>query len=131
MDYIKTSARSLIYSTALPPATLAASISALRIMQQEPERCAKPLRHAQYFTELLGLPLAQSAIVPVLVGDSVKAMQLSQELEDAGFLVAAIRPPTVPENTARLRVAFSALHTKEQIDALAAQLKKRGMPCAS
>lgn len=131
IDTIKTTARSLIYSTALPPAILASSLAALRITQREPERTAKPLEHARYFTSLMGLPEAQSAIVPVLLGGAEKALQLSKELEEEGFLVAAIRPPTVPENTARLRVAFSALHTKEQIEKLASLLRVRGYPCAS
>lgn len=129
VDYIKTSARSLIYSTALPPATLAASIAALDIIKHDKTLYKKPLEHAQHFTSLLNLPAAHSAIVPVAVKDSAQALELSQKLEAQGFLVAAIRPPTVP--SARLRFTFSALHTSEQVEAVAALLKKMGVPCAS
>jgi 8-amino-7-oxononanoate synthase len=119
IDYLKTSARSLIYSTALPPATVAASIAALKIIAEEPELTAKPLQNARHFTSLLGTEAAQSAIVPVMLKENDKALAASALLEKHGFLVAAIRPPTVPEHTARLRFTFSALHTTEQIEAVA------------
>ena len=61
-------------------------------------------------------------MVPVLVGDARKALDLSSRLESEGFLVVAIRPPTVPPGTARLRVAFSAAHAEAQVDALAGQV---------
>lgn len=127
-DYIKTAARSLIYSTALPPATVAASLAAIRIMRKEPGLGRKALQHARHFTSLLGLPDAQSAIVPLVVKENDKALALSSTLEEKGFLVAAIRPPTVPENTARLRFAFSALHETAHIEAAAAILKAEGIP---
>jgi 8-amino-7-oxononanoate synthase len=130
IDYLKTAARSLIYSTGLPPASVAASIAAINIMQAQPELCAMPLAHARYFTSLLGMPQAQSAIVPLIVRDSDKALAASKILEENGFLVAAIRPPTVPENTARLRFAFSALHEKSQIEAVAKIIKEQGWLCA-
>jgi len=126
VEYLKTAARTLIYSTALPPANIAASLAAIQIMQSEPELVAKPLQHAKYFTQLVGLPEAQSAIVPVILKDNDKVLAASALLEEKGFLVAAIRPPTVPENTARLRFAFSALHTREQIEAVADIIKAQG-----
>jgi len=126
IDYLKTAARSLIYSTALPPSAVAASIAALRIMVEEPDLVEKPLRHARLFTSLLGMKEAESAIVPVILRDNDKALAASALLEERGFLVAAIRPPTVPEHTARLRFAFSALHEAAQIEAVAAIIKEEG-----
>ncbi len=124
VEYLKTAARSLIYSTALPPATVAASIAALKMMAKEPELLAKPLQHARHFTALLGMKPAQSAIVPVILKDNDKVLAASALLEEKGFLVAAIRPPTVPEHTARLRFAFSALHEAAQIEAVANIVKE-------
>lgn len=125
-EYLTTAARSLVFSTGLPPATLAASIAALEVMREEPARCQKPLAHARLFTELLGLPQAQSAIVPLVLEENEKALSASALLAEHGFLVAAIRPPTVPENTARLRFAFSALHEMAQIEKLAGIIRAQG-----
>jgi 8-amino-7-oxononanoate synthase len=124
VEYLKNAARSLIFSTALPPASLAASIEALKIMKKEPELCLKPLENARLFTQSLGLPEAKSAIVPLILGENDKALAAAALLAECGFLVTAIRPPTVPENTARLRFTFSALHTKEQIESLCAAILK-------
>lgn len=123
IDMIKSSARSLIYSTALPPATLAASLAALRVVAAQPELAQTALASARYFAKQMGLSQAQSCIVPLIVGSSEQALNLSKALEENGFYVKAIRPPTVPENTARLRFTFSAYHTQDQIDALVAALK--------
>ncbi len=123
MDYIKSSARSLIYSTALPPAIIASAIAAIKIIRDDSELCKKPLRKAQLFTKTLGLPTAQSAIVPLIVGSEKKALEISASLEKAGFLVTAIRPPTVPNNTSRLRFTFSALHKDSDIERLAGLCK--------
>ena len=127
VDYIKTSARSLIYSTGLPPASVAASIAALKLIKSDKSLAKKALDNARYFTSLLGLPAAQSAIVPVIVKENEKALQLSARLEAQGFLVSAIRPPTVPENTSRLRFTFSASHDKSQIEAVVNILKAEGL----
>lgn len=118
-EYITTAARSLIYSTALPPATIASATVALKIMQSQPQLGEKALDNAQYFTDKMGIEKAVSPIVPLMVGDDAKALALSDYLKEHGFLVWAIRPPTVPPNTARLRIAFSALHKHEDIDTLA------------
>ena len=126
VEYLKNAARSLVFSTGLPPASLAASIAALKIMEDEPERLQKPLENARIFTQILGLPEAQSAIVPLILGENEKAISASALLAENGFLVVAIRPPTVPENTARLRFTFSALHEREQIEKLCAVIKKQG-----
>ena len=112
-------ARTLIYSTALPPATLAASMAALTLLQQQPSLAEQAITHARHFTERLRLPASDAAIVPLIIGGSEEAILASQSLHDAGFLAIAIRPPTVPKGTARLRFTFSALHRRDDIDQLA------------
>jgi len=126
IDYLQSSARSLIYSTALPPASIAASIAALDVIKREPDRTKKPMDKAKLFTSLLGMETAQSAIVPVVLKENDKALAASMLLEEKGFLVSAIRPPTVPEHTARLRFAFSALHDDNDIKAVAGIIKDQG-----
>jgi 8-amino-7-oxononanoate synthase len=112
-------ARTLIYSTGLPPATVAAAIAALDLIARDPDYAARPLAKAQAFTRLAGLPPAQSPIVPIVLGDAQAALAASRMLEREGFLVVAIRPPTVPEGTARLRLAFTAAHPDAEIERLA------------
>jgi 8-amino-7-oxononanoate synthase len=123
INCIINSARSFIFSTGLPPAAIGAALAALKIIKNEPERGKTACANARKFTELLNISAAQSPIVPLIVGEDAKALAASQALEKAGFLVTAIRPPTVPENTARLRMAFSALHTENDIAGLIEALK--------
>jgi len=123
VELMKSRARTLVYSTGLPPPVVAAAIAALQLMQ-DPALCAEPLRKARMFTEAAGLPPAQSAIVPVVIGEAEAALAASRRLADEGFLVVAIRPPTVPEGTARLRVAFSAAHPDTEILRLASIMRK-------
>jgi 8-amino-7-oxononanoate synthase len=111
-------ARSFVYSTGLPPASAAAALAALDIMDAEPERCARPRLLARRFAQALHLPDPASAIVPLIVGEAERALALSSALARAGFLVVAIRPPTVPRGSARLRFTFSAAHSDAQVDAL-------------
>jgi 8-amino-7-oxononanoate synthase len=103
----------------LPPAIVAAAIAALDIIESDPAYAAEPLRKARLFTRALNLPEAQSVIVPVIVGDAAAALAASDLLRDNGFLVVAIRPPTVPAGTARLRFAFTAQHQDGDIARLA------------
>jgi 8-amino-7-oxononanoate synthase len=119
IDLMKTRARTLIYSTALPPAMAAVAIAALTIIESEPGLTAKPLAKARAFTSRLGLPEAQSPIVPLVLGEPEAAVQASNKLAEEGFLVTPIRPPTVPVGTARLRFAFTALHPDAEIARLA------------
>ena len=119
IELIHNRARTLIYSTGLPPAVVATAIAALGVIEREPERLTLPLAKAQAFTRAAGLPLAQSAIVPVLIGQADAALTASQMLEAEGLLAVAIRPPTVPEGTARLRLSFSAAHPDAEIARLA------------
>ncbi len=125
IDLIRTRCRTLIYSTALPPGVTAAAIAAIDLIEREPEYAALPLKKARAFTGALGLPEAKSPIVPIVLGGAERTLQASRLLEDEGFLVIAIRPPTVPDGTARLRVTFSAAHEDEDIERLAAIIGTR------
>ncbi|MCK5911349.1 MAG: aminotransferase class I/II-fold pyridoxal phosphate-dependent enzyme, partial [Caulobacter sp.] len=116
---LKTRARTLVYATGLPPASAAAALTALDLIETQPELTVQPLAKARLFTGRLGLPDAQSPIVPVVVGTADAALAASAALEALGFLVVAIRPPTVPEGTARLRVAFNAAHADDDVIRLA------------
>lgn len=109
------SARTYIYTTALPPAVAEATRASLKIIIAETWRREKLQALISQFkagAAQLNLPLmpSNSPIQPILVGDSLRATQLSEQLLNAGFLVSAIRPPTVPKNKARLRITLSALH---------------------
>jgi 8-amino-7-oxononanoate synthase len=111
----------------LPPARAAAAIAALDVIEHDPAYAALPLAKAKAFTQLAGLPAAESPIVPVVIGDAAAALKASQALEQAGFLVVAIRPPTVPEGTARLRLAFTAAHPDAEVARLADLVRTRVM----
>ena len=125
IDLIRTRCRTLFYSTGLPPGVVAAAIAAIDLIEAEPDYAALPLTKAKAFTALLGLPEAESPIVPIVLGDSERTLLASRLLEDEGFLVVAIRPPTVPEGTARLRVTFTAAHDDEDIQRLAEIIRTR------
>ncbi len=118
-------ARTLIYSTGLPPAVVAAAIAALDLIARDPGYAARPLAKAKAFTRRAGLPEAQSPIVPVILGSAPATLAASRRLEDEGFLAVAIRPPTVPEGTARLRLAFTAAHPDDEIERLAHLVRER------
>jgi len=124
--YFENFARSLLFSTGLPPASVAAATAALRIMRDDEALVEKPLENARRFTSALGRDPAQSPIVPVIVGEPERALAASAMLEAHGYLVVPIRPPTVPPGTARLRFAFSSLHEGEPIDHAAALLVQHG-----
>lgn len=125
-EFIRHRARSLIYSTGLPPGTLAAIDAALDLIEQDAVLVERPLLLARRFTEALGLPLAESAIVPMVLGEPARALAAAQALEDKGFLVVAMRPPTVPEGTSRLRITFSAGHSDEDVARLIDTMTRLG-----
>lgn len=173
IDWLVNSARSFIYTTAMPPAACAAACAALDVIEREPERRQRLLKNAETMrneltrrgynigplacvtetsdrepladrsrnqegADLPGIPLpdgrgsdmlrprrlchgpgqSSSQIIPIIVGDSEKALGLSARLLDAGYLVPAIRPPTVPRGTARLRVSLTSEHTAEDLSGL-------------
>lgn len=125
VDLIRNRARTLVYSTGLPPACVAASIAALDLIEREPGYAALPVQKANAFTKATGLPAAQSPIVPVIVGTEEATLAASQMLADEGYLAAAIRPPTVPAGTSRLRLTFTAQHPDEGIARLARLVRER------
>jgi 8-amino-7-oxononanoate synthase len=119
IELMRNRARTLIYSTGLPPACVAAAIAALDLIEREPAYAALPVAKAKAFTSRAGLSEAQSPIIPIVIGDEEAALAASRFLEDQGFLVVAIRPPTVPVGTARLRLAFTAQHPDDEVSRLA------------
>jgi 8-amino-7-oxononanoate synthase len=125
IDLMRTRARTFIYSTGLPPPVIAAAIAALDLIERDRAFTAEPLRKARLFTRALNIPEAESAIVPVIVGDTEATLAASAMLEDEGFLVVPIRPPTVPAGTARLRFAFTAAHPEAEIERLATLVRER------
>ncbi len=125
IDLIKTRARTLIYSTGLPPASVAAAIAALDLIESDPDLVALPLAKARAFTSHADLPEAQSPIVPIVIGEEKAALDAQRMLEGEGFLAVAIRPPTVPAGTARLRFAFTAAHPEKEIERLADVVRTR------
>jgi 8-amino-7-oxononanoate synthase len=134
IEYLLQKSRTYIYTTALPSAVAAATRAALRICQREAWRREKARTLSRRFRQGLrergiasGVTRAEESlpdttfdtpIVPVVVGEAARALEVSRALESGGFLVMAIRPPTVPPGTARLRVTFSAAHEEAQVDAL-------------
>ena len=124
-DYLAASARSLIFTTGLPPATCAAACKALEILQREPQRAQRAHQHAQRVARALRLPAPDAAIVPWLLGSEEAALAASEALKAEGILATAIRPPTVPPGTSRIRFAFSADHTDAQVDLLIDVLARR------
>jgi 8-amino-7-oxononanoate synthase len=125
VDLIRNRARTLIYSTGLPPSCVAAAIAALDLIEREPGYTALPVQKAKAFTKAAGLPEAQSPIVPVIIGPEEATLAASQMLADEGYLTAAIRPPTVPGGTSRLRLTFTARHPDDAIARLASLVRER------
>lgn len=122
-------ARSFIYTTAQPPAIAAATLASLKLVKAENwrrETLQQRIKQLRDGAAQLGLPLmpSQTAIQPLLIGDDKKALKLGQDLEKHGILVGIIRPPTVPKNTARLRITLSASHEAVHIDQLLHALER-------
>ena len=120
IDYMIGKARPFVYSTAPPPHLAAAVERALRLVDEEPWRRERVLQLAKLAHERL-VPEAEftgSQIVPVILGSEARALGVAQVLQDKGFDVRAVRPPTVAEGTSRLRISIHADHTEEQIAAL-------------
>ena len=121
-DHLVNTCRGFIFSTALPPPCLGASLEALRLVQAEPWRRLRALSHADRLRQALGLPSMPSAIVPLWVGEDSAATRMAQALQRRGFDVRAVRPPTVPEGSARLRITTGAHLHEAEVDALIAAL---------
>lgn len=123
-DYLRNFAKSQIYSTALPPAILAASIKSLELITSGKDLGKKALENAKYFAKLLSLPDPKSAIIVIITKDNLKTLELAKKVKDEGFLISAIRPPTVQKGKARLRITFSTEHSQDQIKSLADAIKR-------
>ncbi len=128
IEFLLNRARSFVFTTGTPPALAAATLEALRIAETETwrrttvrERATRlRQRLAQAGHTIAGEP--DGHIVPVMIGDPVRTMQIAADMRRRGFLIGGVRPPTVPAGTSRLRIAVSAMHPRELIDALAANL---------
>ena len=120
IEWLINRARSFIYTTGLPPAVAACTLAAIEVVEQEPERRERLWRNAAFVRqglEALGYQLGatRSPILPVIIGDARATMALAEALLQRGVFAQGIRPPTVPEGTARLRVTPMATHTEEQL----------------
>ena len=122
-------ARTYIYSTALPPAVAAVASAAIELLESDGAIVDRLHAHIAAFRRAcadaaLALSPSETAIHPLIVGAAETALAMSRALEDGGLLVPAIRPPTVPDGTSRLRVSLSAAHTSEEVRSLAAALAR-------
>ncbi|MFA4844600.1 MAG: 8-amino-7-oxononanoate synthase [Candidatus Margulisiibacteriota bacterium] len=141
INYLRNKARSFIYTTALPPAACATSLEALKIIEQEPELLRNLRMNSRFLREKVAavfrppyngdLKVAATTsgsdeipIIPIIIGDSTKTMEISRKLLERSIFVSAIRPPTVPQDQSRLRITISAVHKKEDIVCLASSLRE-------
>jgi 8-amino-7-oxononanoate synthase len=122
-------ARTFVYTTGIPPSVCGAALGALEVLEEEPDRVEKLKKNARKIRDgLKGLgfevPEGDTPIIPVKIGDNEKAVAMSAKLLEEGILVVAIRPPTVPKGTARLRLSVSSAHTEDQISGLLRAFQK-------
>jgi 8-amino-7-oxononanoate synthase len=128
-QFLLNRAKTFIFSTALPPAVIGANLAAVKLIDKEPERRSRVCELASELRQALKKDLglntpSESQIVPVIVGDSQSALNLEESLRDTGFFVKAIRPPTVPEGTARLRLSVTANHSAGDVHRLLEALSR-------
>lgn len=132
VTYLRHKARSFIYSTALSPAMIAVSLCSLDIVKNEKERRVKLLENAKWFQwELrkLGFNVLKSntVIIALVIGNAEKTIKLSEKLFKKGIFISAIRPPTVPDHTSRLRITLMSTHNREELKYVLDKLKEAGM----
>ena len=123
VDWLVQSARGWIYATAIAPFLVASASAAIDIIRKQPEIRAKLHRNSEFLRQILvqqgwAVPTGQGPIVPLVVGEAELAVAIGSGLWELGFAVGAIRPPTVPRGTARLRISVSAAHSEADIEAL-------------
>jgi 8-amino-7-oxononanoate synthase len=127
-EYLLNRARSFVFSTAAPASQAAAARAALHVILDEPERRdrvaanARSLRSALDARGIVSAGARESHIIPIVVGEAARTMAIGAALAERGFLVGAVRPPTVPKDTSRLRVTISSEHTADQIESFAIAL---------
>ncbi|MCB2308909.1 8-amino-7-oxononanoate synthase [Clostridium estertheticum] len=131
INYLINSARSFIYSTALCPSTIAVSIKALQIIEKDEERRVKLLKTSNWFQNQLkvvgfNVMETKTPIIPILIGEVDKAVEFSKILLSQGVYVPAIRPPSVPRGTSRLRISLMATHSKEDLEEALIKIKEIG-----
>lgn len=119
IEYLKNKSRSFIFSTSLSPSVMASSIKAIELIMNEPQRVQALQENVRYFCQCLrksGIAAdSKTAIIPIVIGDEKKAMEISKELFAQGYYISAIRYPTVKKGSARLRVTLMSTHTKEEL----------------
>jgi glycine C-acetyltransferase/8-amino-7-oxononanoate synthase len=128
ISYLRNKARTFMYTTALPPAVCAASIAGIKLIQRDRSLRESLWRNVHYVKErlkLLNLNVTslESPIIPIIIGNAKKAVEVSGFLFESGILIPAIRPPTVPDESSRLRVTIMATHTRADLDKLLDVLK--------
>ncbi len=130
VDFLVNRARSFIFSTAPVPAAAAAATAGVRFIQSRAgeRRCAQLWENVRGATAALANVPARSAILPLIIGDEARAMSVSAALRDHGILVPAVRYPTVPRGTARLRLTLSAAHMADDLAQLLATLASLNFP---
>jgi 8-amino-7-oxononanoate synthase len=131
IEYLVNKARSLLYTTALPPSVCGAALAALKILGERPELMSQLRSNTNYFRKGMRdlgylIPEGETPIIPLVLGDPSLTMEMAQSLLEEGVYVQGIRPPTVPDGTSRLRITLMATHTKEQLDFSLKAIKKTG-----
>jgi 7-keto-8-aminopelargonate synthetase-like enzyme len=123
INFLRNKARPFMYTTALPPAVCAASIAGINLIQENPSLRTSLWNNVRYLKEKLELlhfnviP-SESPIIPILIGDAKKAVDVSKLLYKKGILIPAIRPPTVPASSSRLRMTVMSIHTRKDLERL-------------
>ena len=128
IEYLINMSRSFIYTTALPPSTACAAIEAIKIAKEGDVLRKKLFENVNYLRGKLldmgfNIPNSETHIIPLVIGSAEKTLALSSYLFDNGVFIQAIRPPTVPKDTCRLRITPTALHTKDELEYLVSLLK--------
>jgi 8-amino-7-oxononanoate synthase len=137
MDYLINKSRPFIYSTAPPPMLAAALIRALELVDEEPERREKLRACVSFANEKLKaeaggtLRFSGSQIIPVILRTEKRALAAAAELQEAGFDIRAIRPPTVPQGSSRLRISINATHAEDDITELSKALGRAMQKCTT
>lgn len=131
IDYLKNSSRSFIFSTALPPSDIAVSLKAIEIIENDRERREKLINLVDWFKKELikiGFHITDTItpIIPIIIGDVRKTVELSASLLEEGIYAPAIRPPTVPKGTSRLRISLMATHTYDDLNYVLKIIKYHG-----
>ena len=132
IQYLINRARPMMFSTAPPPATAAAATAAIHVLRSEPQRLARLWNNQRYFVERLRtlkfcLTPTVSPIIPVMIGNAEKTEAFARRLLELGVYAPAIRPPTVPKNTSRIRTTVTAEHSREQLDQVLTAFAKAGV----